>query len=436
MAVATVTVNGVDYTVQSGKNFCLGFVHYYVRLMHMDGINYTERTVYGLAVYSGNASISFSCIDDAGNESRITATESTTGDHYAASPATLTSKLGRYGPVEISGFLEGTVFIGETYEVPYEDWAHDLNAGQLIGFTEAMAQMPPVCNAQFPIILIQPTGKTVAQGAAVTLTCTAQVTDGGVLSYVWHGDNTVQGQGPTFTPPTDAVGEKYYQCVVTNTLTAPGYGTDSSSTASEMAKVTVTTADTGGDTDQPEEPEEPDTPDQPETVEKFPILDCINGLVMALCGRPIQWPSREPVAYLFNGVRLPDIFSVYTPEQQETHPYATMVTSTDADIETHGRALLAYLILSTMPLIRQKGSFIYYELAAAEDGSVFRYLINTVDGVTDEDWKRDADKDGNYAAGDNVQAITLSTIRWANYDIYRDDGTIYLAASDPVPVYE
>lgn len=137
---------------------------------------------------------------------------------------------------------------------------------------------------------------------------------------------------------------------------------------------------------------------------------------------------------LYNGVPLPDIYSVYTQELQETHPYATMVTSTDSTIEENGRALLAYLILSTMPLIRQKGSFIYYELAAAADGSTIRYLINTVEGVTDEEWKRDADKDGDYVAGDNVQTITLSTIRWANYDLYKDDGTLYLAASEPVPV--
>ena len=35
----------------------------------------------------------------------------------------------------------------------------------------------------------------------------------------------------------------------------------------------------------------------PPDENRFPILDFINGLVMALCGRPIQWPSREPVAW-------------------------------------------------------------------------------------------------------------------------------------------
>lgn len=103
-------------------------------------------------------------------------------------------------------------------------------------------------DAQKPVITAQPSGASYTEGAqSMPLRVTASVTDGGTLSYQWYEISEVMGKlipgadQPTFTPPTDTVGEKEYRCFVTNTNN-DATGEKIASVWSDFAKVVVVTA--------------------------------------------------------------------------------------------------------------------------------------------------------------------------------------------------
>lgn len=101
-------------------------------------------------------------------------------------------------------------------------------------------------DAQTPNITGQPVGATYTQGAvAVPLSVTASVTDGGTLSYQWHGNSSPEkggiipgATGKTYTPSTSTVGTMYYLCIVTNTNNAVG-GNKTATIYSDQISVTV-----------------------------------------------------------------------------------------------------------------------------------------------------------------------------------------------------
>lgn len=103
--------------------------------------------------------------------------------------------------------------------------------------------------------------------------------------------------------------------------------------------------------------------------------------------------------YLYNGVGpLPDIYSVYTPELQKQYPHAYVATHT----QNGGY----YLLLDDIP----KNT-----LAPLWSDVAFE--------AKNEQWLEGASTSG------------LSyRIIWCNTDIVGEDGTLYLAASAPVPV--
>ena len=82
-------------------------------------------------------------------------------------------------------------------------------------------------NAQTPNITAHPQSATYNQNATATaLAVTANVTDGGELSYQWYSNTTnnntngtviQNATGTSYTPPTATAGETYYYVVVTNT---------------------------------------------------------------------------------------------------------------------------------------------------------------------------------------------------------------------------
>jgi uncharacterized protein YjdB len=83
-----------------------------------------------------------------------------------------------------------------------------------------------VTNAQRPLIVNEPGNATATLNSTVTLSVTAEVTDGGTISYQWFsntanrntGGTLIQGAtSRTFTPPTAREGTVYYYVVVTNT---------------------------------------------------------------------------------------------------------------------------------------------------------------------------------------------------------------------------
>lgn len=116
---------------------------------------------------------------------------------------------------------------------------------------------------------------------------------------------------------------------------------------------------------------------------------------------------KEATMYSYNGVVLPDIYKVYTPELQKTHPFASIGVRTDG-----------YCLLLKD-----------YDLSVSPEGTFWitpglKWIY--VDGVWQEH---------------STYVYPMVPV-WSNYDIHYAEeipdigGTVYLPASNPVPVYE
>lgn len=117
--------------------------------------------------------------------------------------------------------------------------------------------------------------------------------------------------------------------------------------------------------------------------------------------------------YLYNGVSLPDIYSVYTPELQATHPFAFIVIS---------GSLTHLCITPNEPYIKENKNFITgaisHSMKFREDTTAKRWYLNDTG-----EWESVADD--NYTT-----SSVLNVPTWANFDLLYEDGTPYL----PVPV--
>jgi hypothetical protein len=107
-------------------------------------------------------------------------------------------------------------------------------------------------DAQTPNITAQPAAASVLTDAPLTLSVTASVSDGGVLTYQWYSNGTAATTGgssiagassASYSPPTSAVGTIYYYVIVTNTINDNGDGGDKTAAeTSDAAAVTVADA--------------------------------------------------------------------------------------------------------------------------------------------------------------------------------------------------
>ncbi|WP_337104181.1 S-layer homology domain-containing protein [Paenibacillus sp. YIM B09110] len=104
-------------------------------------------------------------------------------------------------------------------------------------------------NAVTPSIETQPADATAEVGGTATLSVSASVSDGGVLSYQWYSNGSNSTSGGTFVNgarsasynvPTATAGTRYYFVVVTNT-NASASGTKTASVISGVAQVTLNT---------------------------------------------------------------------------------------------------------------------------------------------------------------------------------------------------
>lgn len=172
------------------------------------------------------------------------------------------------------------------------------------------------------------------------------------------------------------------------------------------------------------------------------MRSCVMGLILGQFSSPLPAVQREPVAYLYNGVRLPKL-----PEwNREKHPYALL-------IDWGGIAGLDYLLIFSKDP--------YYKVETYSDGE-YSYNSYSPCGVgvqgspppteseqwwfTEGEWKFSMydDSDAGYSG-------TLPYI-WSNYDLLIakenivTDGSgnhtfvitdeVGYAASKPIPVYE
>jgi len=151
---------------------------------------------------------------------------------------------------ESSTFAAPTTSVGTTY---YYVEVTNTNTGATGSQTATETSNPAavnvnsLVNAETPRITTQPADKTVNVGSNATLSVTASVTDGGILSYQWYSNTTNSNSGgtaiggtnsSTFAAPTTSVGTTYYYVVVTNTNTSVT-GIQTATATSNPATVTV-----------------------------------------------------------------------------------------------------------------------------------------------------------------------------------------------------
>ena len=149
-------------------------------------------------------------------------------------------------------------------------------------------------------------------------------------------------------------------------------------------------------------------------MERNSVVGSISMAVM-LAGKHTQ-EEQTPVAYLYNGVRLPKL-----PEWDRVkYPYAILIY--------HEGTLFGiknghWLYCSNSPFVWNADTSIGN--SAPTDG----YLRTAINGGATE-WGAVGEMSGSSATTIRGTAV------WANHDVCNEDGTTYLPASDPIPVYE
>ena len=162
----------------------------------------------------------------------------------------------------------------------------------------------------------------------------------------------------------------------------------------------------------------------------FDLKSWLTGFALGLAGKPCPLPQgeptqpdepvappTEPVAYLYNGVRLPKLPLWDT----STYPYAYI---------SYQPKYRHYSVdCSTTPA--------YYEPNGAW-GPCFSIRNPSIGCGLFTDWSNwlTFDNDGGFLIGMESPDEDDTTLVWCNHDVTYDDGTVFLAASDPVPVYE
>lgn len=140
-------------------------------------------------------------------------------------------------------------------------------------------------------------------------------------------------------------------------------------------------------------------------------LSFLKGLALGLAGKPLEFaPKKEPVAYLYNGVRLPKL-----PEwDRVAYPYAVIMTSSS------GYALyVCQQEPAPRPAVSDDPSYIWFG----------EYDYKPMRAYCYEPYSE-------WGALSTSTSYSSNKIFWTNTDILNTDGTTYLAASEPTPVYE
>lgn len=141
-----------------------------------------------------------------------------------------------------------------------------------------------------------------------------------------------------------------------------------------------------------------------------------------LVGRQIAGQRRtqekQPIAYLYNGVQLPAL-----PEwDKETYPYAH-IAFTDSRYFVY--------IFSQPPTTWKRTDYFpttnTYEVNGMKSGIWNAAIHDPGQNI----WYDFGEPNDNQYGWNK-----LTNIVWANYDVLYADGSAYLEASDPIPVYE
>ena len=133
----------------------------------------------------------------------------------------------------------------------------------------------------------------------------------------------------------------------------------------------------------------------------------VMGLILGQFSSPLPMAQKEPVAYLYNGVRLPKL-----PEwDREKYPYA-VITKIGDEPDTYSYCVIA----DASPIVVKTNG----ELYKWKYNKRYDYDLSTGLAWIDRSTSLDADK---------------GRIIWANEDVAYENGNIYMTKSEPEPVY-
>lgn len=156
------------------------------------------------------------------------------------------------------------------------------------------------------------------------------------------------------------------------------------------------------------------------------MISRVKGMIAALVSRG-QFPKREPVAFLYGHVAKEGETPTHTingveyvgeilPEVQKTHAYVYIGT-----LDVLGNTYCAWYA-SEYPFYMDSVG-----CTTEGYGSILSGAVRTPIHAGSEWDCTDISWDANNHGGLPI---------WANHDILSEDGAVYLAASDPIPVYE
>ena len=137
--------------------------------------------------------------------------------------------------------------------------------------------------------------------------------------------------------------------------------------------------------------------------------------------------------YLYNGVELPDIHTVWT--DKETYPYACVLYVADGSAEIGFPAQFASLQLFEVRGVAEndslsvEGTFKYRNYIWTDSQELVDLYASVGITCAVNTWFLIED----YPA---LNASLFALPSWSSYDILNTDGSVYLAASAPVPAAE
>ena len=159
------------------------------------------------------------------------------------------------------------------------------------------------------------------------------------------------------------------------------------------------------------------------------MRSCVKGLILSLFGSPLPAAaSREPVAYLYNGVRLPDVGGAWDSLIESVSAFEL---SYGLFVYDPGKNLGVRFIATSCPW-RFDGTNVY----SAESGETWtnwaelKYM--SFEDENGFNWWR-----GSSGYWDDALHLKPDDVFWTSHDIlYADSTEVYFAATEPIPVYE
>ena len=133
-------------------------------------------------------------------------------------------------------------------------------------------------------------------------------------------------------------------------------------------------------------------------------------------------PERKPIAYKYNGVQLPDINTVWTNEIKQTYTNALIFREADGTYTARFYTDAAHYMLLG-------GRVCYGSYVMSKSPYLSSVYTNDESG-----WSTltEVEYGGRVIDGTNSDGYRLL---WASFNV-EYEGTVYLATSEPVPVYE